>query len=322
MQIVKKENYKDLKLNKIKKKILSFTSSIFHEMILFEDSMNKNTFFILENQKIIAVVPLYFEKNFDSQKIKIGSYLNLSIPGPIILENFNEKKFKKLVSLILNEIDSIAKAQNVKKLKINFSDTISYQVGSQKYFSLLEKLSANKFKSLFSIGLRIDLKKKYNEIFKNFSKGHKSEIKKQSLEEYYFFNYEEKKLEYKDFLSLLSHSKRNNNDNKMLYELFKKNKVYIVFSKKEEKEFFCCLFTLAGNTVEYFFSKSSLNHHSLIVSAINFFKKFDYLKFMNLGVLTTLDNFEPQTQKKKNIALFKKGFGGEKFKYIFFEKEY
>ena len=70
------------------------------------------------------------------------------------------------------------------------------------------------------------------------------------------------------------------------------------------------------------FSKSSLNHHSLIVSAINFFKKFDYLKFMNLGVLTTLDNFEPQTQKKKNIALFKKGFGGEKFKYIFFEKEY
>ena len=42
---------------------------------------------------------------------------------------------------------------------------------------------------------------------------------------------------------------------------------------------------------------------------------------MNLGVLTTLDNFEPQTQKKKNIALFK-GFGGEKFKYIFFEKEY
>ena len=61
MQIVKKENHKDLKLNKIKKKILSFTSSIFHEMILFEDSMNKNTFFILENQKIIAVVPLYFE---------------------------------------------------------------------------------------------------------------------------------------------------------------------------------------------------------------------------------------------------------------------
>ena len=119
------------------------------------------------------------------------------------------------------------------------------------------------------IGLRIDLKKKFNEISKSFSKGHKAEIKKQSFQEYYFFCYAIKKIDYKEFLFFLTG--RNNNESKVLYELFKKNKVYIVFSKQKKKELFCCLFTLAGNTVEYFFSKSSLNQHSLIVAAINFF---------------------------------------------------
>ena len=106
----------------------------------------------------------------------------------------------------------------------------------------------------------------------------------------------------------------------MLHELYKKNKIYAAFLKSEKKEFFSCLFTIAGNTVEYFFSNSSSNHHSLIVAAINFFKKIEFLEFLSFGVVNTLDNFEKSSKKKKNIAVFKKGFGGEKFKYIFFVK--
>ena len=116
--------------------------------------------------------------------------------------------------------------------------------------------------------------------------------------------------------------KKNKNDIKMLHELYKKNKVYTVFLKSEKEDLFCGLFTIAGNTVEYFFSKSSINHHSLIVDAINFFKKIKFLEFLNFGVVNTLNSFELLSKKKNNIALFKKGFGGEKFKYMFFEKEY
>ena len=122
----------------------------------------------------------------------------MSIPGPIIFENLNDKKFKKLISLILEEIDLRSIKYGVKHLKINFSDTILHQVGSQKYFSLLEKLSAHNFKNFFSLGLRINLKKNLKEIFKNFSKGHKSEIKKQTYQEYSFLNYDKKKLNMKN----------------------------------------------------------------------------------------------------------------------------
>lgn len=321
MQIVNKENFKDFELSKLKNKILSQVSSIYHEMILFEDAKNKDSFLVLENEKVIAVVPLYFEKILKTQ-ILVGSYLNLSIPGPIILENLNDKKFKRLIGLILEEIDLRSIKHGIKNLKINFSDTILHQVGSQKYFSLLEKLSAHNFKNFFSIGLRIDLKKNLKVILKNFSKGHKSEIKKQFYQEYYFLNYDKKKIEYKEFKSFFDQSKRNNNDIKMLHHLYKKNKIYTAFLKSEKKNFFCGLFTMAGNTVEYFFSKPSSNHHSLIIAAITFFKKIKFLEFLNFGVVNTLDNFDLLSKKKNNIALFKKGFGGEKFKYMFFEKEY
>ena len=321
MQIVNNENFNNNELYKLKSKILSQASNIYHEMILFEEVKNKDNFFVLENEKVIAVVPLYFEKILKT-RILVGSYLNLSIPGPIILENLNDKKFKRLISLILEEIDLRSIKHGIKNIKINFSDTILHQVGSQKYFSLLEKLSLYNFKNSFSIGLRIDLKKSLKEILKNFSKGHRSEIKKQSNQEYSFLNYDKKKIEYEEFKSFFYQSKRNNNDIKMLHELYKKNKVYTVFLKSEKEDLFCGLFTIAGNTVEYFFSKSSLNHHSLIVAAINFFKKIKFLEFLNFGVVNTLNSFELLSKKKNNIALFKKGFGGEKFKYMFFEKEY
>ncbi len=321
MQIVNNENFNNNELYKLKSKILSQASNIYHEMILFEEVKNKDNFFVLENEKVIAVVPLYFEKILKT-RILVGSYLNLSIPGPIILENLNDKKFKRLISLILEEIDLRSIKHGIKNIKINFSDTILHQVGSQKYFSLLEKLSLYNFKNSFSIGLRIDLKKSLKEILKNFSKGHRSEIKKQSNQEYSFLNYDKKKIEYEEFKSFFYQSKRNNNDIKMLHELYKKNKVYTVFLKNEKEDIFCGLFTIAGNTVEYFFSKSSLNHHSLIVAAINFFKKIKFLEFLNFGVVNTLNSFELLSKKKNNIALFKKGFGGEKFKYMFFEKEY
>ena len=127
----------------------------------------------------------------------IGSYFNLSIPGPIILENLNDKKFKKLISLILEEIDLRSIKYGVKHLKINFSIQFCIRL-VQKYFSLLEKLSAHNFKNFFSLGLRINLKKNLKEIFKNFSKGHKSEIKKQTYQEYSFLNYDKKKLNMKN----------------------------------------------------------------------------------------------------------------------------
>ena len=45
------------------------------------------------------------------------------------------------------------------------------------------------------------------------------------------------------------------------------------------------------------------------------------IRFLNFGIINYLNHIKlKQSKKKKNIALFKKGFGGEKFQYTFFEK--
>lgn len=319
MQIIDQSKYKDFHKDKFKNLILSKTTNVYHEIIFFKEKRKNQNFLVFENNRLLAAVPFFFEKSLDSNEL-IGSYYNLSIPGPIFLEDLSDKKFKRLIKIIIDEIELRSKKNNLKKIKINFSDTIDIKIGTQKYFILNEYLSNLNFSNVSFMGLRVDLNNDIDEITKNFSKGHKSEIKKQYSKKYFFINYNEKKIEYKEFLSFLDNSERNNDDSKVLYELYKENKIYIVFSKFEKKEFFCSLFILTGNSVEYFFSKSLLNHHSLIVNAITFFKKFNHIKFMNLGVINSLNNFDWYSEKKKNIALFKKGFGGEKFQYTFFGK--
>lgn len=319
MQIIDQSKYKDFYKDKFKNLILSKTTNLYHEIIFFKEKKKNQNFLVFENNKLLAAVPFFYEKSSDSNDL-IGSYYNLCIPGPIILEDLSDKKFKKLIKLIIDEIELRSKKNNLKKIKINFSDTIDIKIGTQKYFILNEYLSNLNFSNVSFMGSRLDLKKDIDGITKNFSKGHKSEIKKQFSKKYIFINHNKKKIEYKEFFSFLNNSERNNHDCKMLYELYKENKIYIVFSKIEKKEFFCSLFIITGNTVEYFFSKSLSNQHSLIVAGINFFKKFNYLEFMNLGVINSLNDFDWYSEKKKNIALFKKGFGGEKFQYTFFEK--
>ena len=59
----------------------------------------------------------------------------------------------------------------------------------------------------------------------------------------------------------------------------------------------------------------------LIFSSCIFFKKVKDIKYLNLGIINYGNNTKlKQSEKKKNIALFKKGFGGERFQYTFFEK--
>ena len=49
-------------------------------------------------------VPLFFEKSLEGKEL-LGSYYNLSIPGPIILEDLSDKKFKKIIKIIIDEIE-------------------------------------------------------------------------------------------------------------------------------------------------------------------------------------------------------------------------
>ena len=295
-------------------------SNLHHDLILSDLSKENQSFIITDNDQLIAIVPLNFITTND--KKKVGTYYGLAIPGPLFIENLSLKRYKKILKLIFLKIDERCTHEKICEIKINFSDLIEFNTGSQKYFILLELLSLHGYVNKSLLGSRINLTETYDIISQNFTKGHKSEIKKSKNNSYSFENYQESKMGINEFYKILSDDKSNYIDNyiKPLYNLYKKNNIYIAFLSTNKK--FAAMFILAGNTVEYFISSTILNNqHSLIVEAIKFFKLIKKLRYLDLGIINSLENKELNpNEKKNNIALFKKGFGGEKYMISIFKK--
>jgi hypothetical protein len=295
-------------------------SNFHHDLILSDLSKENQSFIITDNDQLIAIVPLNFITTND--KKKVGTYYGLSIPGPLFIENLSLKKYKKILKLIFLKIDERCAHEKICEIKINFSDLVQFNTGSQKYFILLELLSLHGYVNKSLLGSRINLTETYDMISQNFTKGHKSEIKKSKNNSYSFENYQESKMGINEFYKILSDDKTNYIDDfiKPLYNLYKKNNIYIAFLATNKK--FAAMFMLAGNTVEYFISSTMLNNqHSLIPEAIKFFKLIKKLQYLDLGIINSLENKElNQNEKKNNIALFKKGFGGEKYMISIFKK--
>lgn len=191
MKIINQNEIEDFYNSNYQKLILNKTTNIYHDLIFFEEKKNKN-FFIFDNRKPIAAVPFFIEENLDNKQLN-GTYFGLSIPGPIILEEkISDKIFKKVIKIILQEIELRSTIFNLKKIKINFSDTVNIEIGTQKYFLLIDYLSSFNFSNVSFMGLRINLDNKLSEIVKYFSKGHKSDIKQNNINNFLFYNYKKK----------------------------------------------------------------------------------------------------------------------------------
>ena len=104
MLIIDQNKFKDFHNDKFKDLILSKVTNLDHEIIFFEEKRKTENFLIFENNKLLAAVPLFFEKSLEGKEL-LGSYYNLSIPGPIILEDLSDKKFKKIIKIIIDEIE-------------------------------------------------------------------------------------------------------------------------------------------------------------------------------------------------------------------------
>ena len=244
------------------------------------------------------------------------------MPGPIIINDINNKKFKKLINIIIEELNARCLKENTKSIKINFSDLIDYDTNSQKFFILLENLIKNKFINKSFLALRINLKNNIEEVYKQISKGHKSEIKKQINKKYYFKDCDDELLSFDNFKDLINDHIDLDQYSSPLYEIYKKKKIIIAY--EAENNLFVGIHALINSTAEYLLDNfRSNNHHSFIFESIKFFKnnkKLDYLNLGNIGNLYNIDlNF---SKKKENIATFKKGFGGEKYLLSIFEKRY
>ena len=265
----------------------------------FLNSKNSNFFLTIENKK----------------KEKILNNFN----NPIDINGLNFDQ--KLQTQIIEKIKEIYLSENA--TSISFKKNVS-----QNNIDLL--LSKDKSHIDF-IGVEssIDLSKNSNEIFKNFSKGHKSLIKKDNenlnYEIFDYNNYRQNQIfEMMKFHEKVAGRKTRSKDTwgineKMILErkgllvkVSEKNKVisyaFIFYNKDSAIYFSSC-------SDRTFFSIYKNITHKVIWMVIQYLQQENCKRFY-LGVTKSIFSKNLITDKNKSIDLFKSSFGGEKNNFI------
>ena len=316
---IAKFNYEELN-NFMENKI----SNLDHKIIVSKKFKKNNLSFVLmDDKQIKAICPLSYEKNgISNKKYKQGTFFGISLPGVIISDNLSSKEIRQILSSILLEIDRLCKKHSIKNIKICFSDLINFDLNSLKFQTLSRLLLQFNYLNISMVGNRIDLRKDINILNKSISKGHKAILKSNN----YLLKYQgsEEKLNYKSFFNLIRQVRDNQEYIKYLYEFYKNNQLEIVNVYEGKEKIAFAIFTKVNKTVEYFSSKNIYKdknvHHSLILDAINKYKK-DGFSFLNLGVISYGSQLHYVPSKKHlNISIFKRGFKGENYPLQIYEK--
>jgi len=292
--------------------------------IVFSASLPLNYSFLLEEKgKIVAACPLVVEnKIINGVNYKIGSLFNLSLPKPLILNYVDNKKIiKKIVRMIFQEIDEIARKANISKIQYNFS-----------YMDCCNELRSIYYKELYKrhyidvslLSHRLDITKSPNTIFKEVSKGHRAILKKINME-VIFNNVCNLEIPFGEFKKKMNIYHIGDKSLKYFFSLYQKNRLEFCDIFSDSKEAGNIIFLKNNLDVSYFLSHKNAGidqpiHHKGLWEAIEKYHSEKYL-FLDFGVafLGKNINYIPST-KQLAITDFKRGFGGEIFPFVRFEK--
>ena len=235
--------------------------------------------------------------------------------------DIENKEFRTIVSLILDEIDKLSLKNSISKLKICFSDLVNFDLESKRFQILHRLLLEYKYLNTSLTGNRIDLRKDMNVIIKSISKGHKSIINKNKYN-VLFYDYESKKISFETFRNLTQELVDHEDLLPLLYEMY--NNCTFEFAEvfNERKKIGYGAFCKINNTVEYFISKRIIatinSHHVMVYEAIKKYKNDKY-NYLDLGVVS----YGPQlhylpSKKNFDISIFKRGFKGDNYPFVIF----
>ena len=305
-------------------------SKIEHKIILEGNNLKNNlTFGLLENDKILAICPFTYESvKRKDKKYKIASFYGISLPSLLVSEDINLKEFRLLINIFLQEVEKICLEEKVDYLKLSFSELVDFNLHSEKYQILQRLLIENQYLDVSLIGNRVDLKNNKN-LINTFSKGHKAIIKK---------------LNYK--IKILKNDEKSFNDHLKDINKIKHYDPHFLYSNKYKKDFrkyqkkgaldilevldennkriAYGVFTKIKNTIEYYISKNfgenKNAHHALVSGAMHYYQNKGFTYF-DLGVIFYGPSlhFSPD-EKKINISIFKRGFKGDNYPIIIYEK--
>jgi len=277
------------------------------------------SFFVLENNKIVAICPLILEMG---EGIKEFSHSGGYGPTPAFANSLTKKFKEKILKFIFDHIDDLAKKNKVKRIKMKFPvlNRSFIEIGAQKYNYLMKfGYLDNSFNTQV-----IDLQKGLDELRMDLRHGHDSDVDRASkfLKEEIFDkeNITEKIFEEYIDLHLLAGGKARKNRPKrtfeIMYELIKNNKAFLVGAKKDNKFVGFSYFYVFKDNAYYGSSCSEENLRELPITHFIQWKAIEWMnqkkyKFYELGLQyysPSLSDFP--TSKEIDIARFKRGFGG------------
>ena len=294
-------------------------------------NINKDPDINLEPLLINYFENYYSESIFEDVSFEISNNNNL-IFCPLTIERKDKENYlnfygnyffiffirfdNKLFNYLEKTIEDIKNKKKIKSIKFLIKKEFIFNEQQSIDHSFLDKISINK-----SIDLSLDL----NEIIKNFSKGHRSAIKKNYTElEYQIIDKKNYNNEINEMMKLheeVSGRKTRAYKTWIINEqMIKENKgVIIKVLKNDEaisysfffKNNFEAIYFSSCTKREFFKNYNNINHKS-ILHVIEYLKRFN-CKRLTLGNSKTIYDKHQKNNKEINIEKFKSSFGGKKY---------
>lgn len=287
------------------------------------------SFFIEENNKLKAIIPLMLETIKSNEKItREFSFSGWATPIPAFHNSLSSPEKEKIYWIILNEIDRLAK-----KEKVSFSRFVMSPL-SVNYLNKNTSLHLKAFSSFdyFDIPVYsqiLNLSKNLNEIKRNIRHGHKAAITKgeKTLTTAIFDSFNITPEIFDQYIGLyikkFGAPKRSSSTFNIMFERIKNKNDFLVFAYQNKYPIGVSYFYAFKNNAFYGSACNDPNiknvpiSHTIQWTAIKWMKE-KKINFYEIGY----QPYQSPNDKQLNISHFKKGFGGLIVPFFMKEKKY
>jgi len=299
-------------------------------LTILNESIKNLSYILRYKNNVIAVVPLFIEKNNCRFQFATGDE---PIFSPVLKKNITKKEFSDYLSFILDDIEFLAKKYNCHLARFQFSPLIQNHIDKKLYIDrgYHERiLYPDWYIFKCDKGLIINLNKSEKEIFKSIRKGNRANIKstEKSVEIKILDKDNFSSDDFKEYIDLYVSEK----GNKRSIKAFN----FDILGIKEGLEIIFLCFkdgVLIGAIAIYQYEeKARLNSivkrskikkiypiHFLIWSAIKHLKCSGISDF-EIGEKLIEDPEVSISEKERNLAHFKSGWGANSTPWLKLEK--
>jgi hypothetical protein len=311
--------FQDAQIHKWREFCSKEQSSWVHHYGVSNIKDSNESFLVYYEARLVAIVPFVIEADR-------ASLFGLSLPGAIIATDLltKEKKLaKKTARFIYESYDQLASEHNLKKVSLNI---VHHREYTSELFQGHNELGYFGYLDTSLDNLRLDISLDSEALWRNLTKGHRSDIKKHLSDDLKLREFELSDKE--SFVKKIAQIEEFEPDHQSyLYELAKNNQCSVLELYSGEQALGGALFLQDKSLVQYHeaqkYDEGPLPvHHLLLWKSIEHFKQLGY-QSIDFGVFSFSSRWNfPINNKKRAISTFKRGFAPDVFAFHSGEKFY